>query len=366
MKAQTYRKSDNRLLSSLLGILTILVGSGDLQSASIEGKYGYAQGTAAQVTCSAPQAADNISGSGTPFALTDDAESNVVLPFAFDFYGTTYNNIVLANNGGVLLATDSSVSELTPFNQDLPTADITLPAILPFWDDLDDERGAVYTQTKSFAPFREFHIQWDRPHFSNTGDATIKLVLFESTSSIHFNYPDIDFGNADFTDGASATVGIQKDSSEAMITSFNSSISTALNGAFNECFEPRRVQYEFSLGQDPICERPSYEGDITIEEGDSAFLCVYVYNSTNQNFETSRVQLTPGFDTTESATLAANSSETLMFELTPDSDTHYVFQVDWWNPAPEGDFTGNISFSVKVSSVLDFLPAIISGAAKKQ
>ncbi len=53
-------------------------------------------------------------------------------------------------------------------------------------------------------------MQWHQlPHFNAIGDATFQVVLYEATSEIDFVYSDVDFGDALFDLGASATVGIQ-------------------------------------------------------------------------------------------------------------------------------------------------------------
>ncbi len=47
----------------------------------------------------------DITGTGTPLGLGDDDEIDVTMPFSFNFYGTTSNQICVDNNGLVLFGT---------------------------------------------------------------------------------------------------------------------------------------------------------------------------------------------------------------------------------------------------------------------
>ena len=83
-------------------------------------------------------------------------------------------------------------------NAALPTAATGLPApaILPFWDDIDDETGNVYWEVQGTSPNRMLIVEWyNRPHFSNIGSATFEAILYEATNEIKFQYADVDFGD---------------------------------------------------------------------------------------------------------------------------------------------------------------------------
>jgi hypothetical protein len=47
------------------------------------------------------------------------------------------------------------------------------------------------------------------PHYSNVGGATFEVTLYEGSNNLIFQYQDVDFGNASYNNGASATVGVE-------------------------------------------------------------------------------------------------------------------------------------------------------------
>ena len=144
---------------------------------------------------------------GTNLFLGDDGEASLTLPFPFTFYGKTSTALRVGNNGLVLFgATSGEISHLnTPLgsaNQDYLLA--------PFWDDLDSDTGLVTWKVLGSAPHRQFVVAWiSRPHYSNIGNATFEMVLYEGSSSIKFQYQDVSFDHASYDSGASATVGIR-------------------------------------------------------------------------------------------------------------------------------------------------------------
>jgi hypothetical protein len=72
------------------------------------------------------------------------------------------------------------------------------------------------------APYRQFVVEWfDRPHYSNVGDATFELVLYEGTNNIKYQYLDTNFGNTSYDYGASATSGIRQQGTNYLQYSFN-------------------------------------------------------------------------------------------------------------------------------------------------
>lgn len=162
----------------------------------------------------------DISGTGTPLNLEDDGEANVTMPFGFTFFGVTSNQIRVANNGGIIF--DDTVGNIFANNDPLPTTEFQM-GILPFWDDLDSDTGNVYYQTMGAAPNRRFVVQWhDRPHFSNSADhTTFQVILYEGSNEILFQYEDVNFSNASWDGGASATVGLQENDATAHPYSHN-------------------------------------------------------------------------------------------------------------------------------------------------
>lgn len=68
----------------------------------------------------------------------------------------------------------------------------------------------MWTRTLGTAPNRKFVVEWlDVPHYPNVGSATFELIFTESANDIAFQYFDVDFGNADYDNGRSATIGVE-------------------------------------------------------------------------------------------------------------------------------------------------------------
>ena len=152
---------------------------------------------------------------GEALGLTDDSEANIVSPFPFTFFGATSSDLRVGNNGGILF--NATTGDIGITNAALPVATSAL-SILPFWDDIDADTGDVYWEVQGTTPNRMLIVEWyNRPHFSNVGSATFEMILYETTNAIKFQYADVDFGNASYNNGASATVGINKDATTACL-----------------------------------------------------------------------------------------------------------------------------------------------------
>ena len=152
--------------------------------------------------------------------LTDDSEATITTTVGNALFPS--GAVTVANNGGIIAAA----------GEDLSTANTMLPnaswntALLPFWDDIDADTGNVYWEERLVGGINTLVVQWDqRPHFSNVGSATFQLQLFESGSlAARFVYPDVDFGNAQYNFGASATIGVQETTTLAHQFSFNAPV----------------------------------------------------------------------------------------------------------------------------------------------
>lgn len=168
----------------------------------------------------------------------DDGEANVTMPFDFTLYDTQSANLRLGTNGGILFGATTGGLAFT--NADIP-ANTPALAILPFWDDLNFEslvpaNMAVYYKTVGTSPNRRFIVQWhEAPHYNAVGNVTFQAVLYETSNNINFVYNDIDFGNAAFNRGISATIGLNNDASEAHKYSFDTAIPSGVDGV---CFIP--------------------------------------------------------------------------------------------------------------------------------
>ena len=159
----------------------------------------------------------DISGSGTPLDLDDDGSANITMPFRFNLFGTTSDQLCINNNGFMLFDWSKPCGG---FHQDLgiPTDQIrSTGMIAPFWDDLFTG-GNVYYEVIGNAPNRRFIVQWNQKnHYndgvSDPGGVTFEAILDEATGRLSFQYLNTIFGNPQHPEwdrGGSATVGFQQ------------------------------------------------------------------------------------------------------------------------------------------------------------
>lgn len=230
--------------------------------------YTYVDSISDSVAC--PYISIDISGIGTSHAVTDDGEISVTLPFSFTFYGVASDKLVVGNNGGALFNT--TTGDVWGANFPLPTGFGLGPAIFPFWDDLSAASGNLYTYISGTVGSRQFIVQWHgRPHYmvggSNT--ATFLLILEEGTNNIKFQYVDATFGNSSYDYGEDATVGIQRNDTEALQYSYS---TASLSDAMAICFTPP------STGQ-PRLYASYKEGPSIVVAGESISYTVVMSNS---------------------------------------------------------------------------------------
>lgn len=143
---------------------------------------------------------------GTRLNLDDDGEANISIPFPFTFYGESVTTLRVGNNGAILVnATSGDVNYIN-----LALASTGLPLIAPFWDDLDADTGYISYKTVGQSPNRRFVIEWyNRPRYSNIGNATFEVILYEGSNNIKFQYQDVAFGDSRYDYGRDATIGIR-------------------------------------------------------------------------------------------------------------------------------------------------------------
>jgi uncharacterized repeat protein (TIGR01451 family) len=154
---------------------------------------------------------EDISATGTRvLAGTDDSTVSAALPFAFNFYGTSYSTVFISTNG--LLTFGSGNTTFTNTDLKLAGNQPPQPAIAPLWDDWSatpSGTDAVYYQTLGAPGNERFVVQWHNlDHFpSSPGRVDFEAVLFQN-GDIEFRYNQVNTGDAN-ANGASATVGIR-------------------------------------------------------------------------------------------------------------------------------------------------------------
>ncbi len=154
----------------------------------------------------------DISSTGTDTAISDDGEVAITIPFTFWFYGDAYTTVTVGD-GALLFGTSTSINNrnacIPANNRDGDDA-----LVLPMWDDLNAEQsatGGVYWEVLGTAPERQLVIQYeDVPHYDAATSYTFQAILLEDGSQILFQYASVT-GSDSYTNGSSATVGIQAD-----------------------------------------------------------------------------------------------------------------------------------------------------------
>lgn len=153
----------------------------------------------------------DISATGTPLNITDDGEVNVVLPFDFEWYGTSTRNVRVGSNGAVLV--DTTAGNINAGNGTLPSADTNNGIIAPLWDDFNSSSGTngnVYAQDMGDG---RYIVQWHNiPRFGGSEIEfrhTFQMVMYDN-GDVLFQYAQlqspnlsgtIGFENLDGTDG---------------------------------------------------------------------------------------------------------------------------------------------------------------------
>jgi hypothetical protein len=152
------------------------------------------------------EAPDYVEGD-TPLALAgDDNNTQVNLPFAFTFYGQTYNTAWVCTNGHLTFQNPNST--FCPFsNSSIPSTFTPNAAIYPYWDDMFiDDSSSMWTRTLS-NPTR-LVIEWRNAAYFPGGSVDrvdFEVVLY-ANGQILTEYRNIDNAHEQ---GNSATLGIE-------------------------------------------------------------------------------------------------------------------------------------------------------------
>jgi gliding motility-associated-like protein len=122
--------------------------------------------------------------------IDDIWSANIPMPFCFEFYGQTYNALVIGSNA--LISFDVAQANQYcqwPIGNPIPSTQNPRNSIMAPWHDIDPSVGSgsnIRYNTYGTAPCRQFVITWANvPMFScNSMIATSQLVLHETTNMI--------------------------------------------------------------------------------------------------------------------------------------------------------------------------------------
>jgi thermitase len=141
----------------------------------------------------------DITADGTVLPLGDDDAHRITLPFNFQFYGATYNDLWVSSNGFV-----SFVSGYTNWTNDcLSSTSAPNNAIYAFWDDLQPADGGgggnIYVKQ---VDSQTFVIEWHKvSHYGDSDHETFEIVL-KQDNTILLQYQSL-------SSPSSATVGVE-------------------------------------------------------------------------------------------------------------------------------------------------------------
>jgi hypothetical protein len=159
----------------------------------------------------------DVSTSGTPVApaFNDEEERNIFLPWNFTFYGATSNVLRISDNGAILF---NQATGDVPRDNTCPLASATLNNLIAVaWDDFGAASPAPTPNPASANIYYQFLtspnravIQWHNvPHYNGVGAASFEVILYQGTNHILFQYLNTNFGDPQYNDMASASVGIR-------------------------------------------------------------------------------------------------------------------------------------------------------------
>lgn len=201
--------------------------------------------------------------------LGDDTEHNITIP-TFTFNGTPYTTARIGNNG--LIVFGSTSGDVTFSNATLPSTANTAgnTFLAPFWDDLDIQTGAT-CKTQTVGNLHIIQFTTMAHDAFTTGSITFQVQLNLTTGVINFVYQDVIFGSSTYDSGASATIGVQYDSTSAL--QYSSNTASLINGQ-SLTFTPAAYSYAWSgpngftsaLPNPSIANAtPAATGDYTLE-----------------------------------------------------------------------------------------------------
>lgn len=152
-------------------------------------------------------------------AMTDNADEQdhslaIDLPFTFLYYGVPYSQITVCTNGWVAMGDHST--EVLFRNWPIPNPQGPPAMIAPFWDDLRTGTGGVYASYEEEAGV--FVITWDCT--ATDGTAEVFQLLLRNPAvwptrtgngQMVFQYQDIAFTGAAWSDNEYSTIGIENE-----------------------------------------------------------------------------------------------------------------------------------------------------------
>ncbi len=137
--------------------------------------------------------------------LADGGSTTLSLPFSVEWYGSTYDEVTVSNEGVLFFDGATSVVSCPGDGSG------SWAGIAAFWDDWAAD--AVTVATIGRYPNRTWVAQWSGAHGTVGGDGTVQIWLIEGQDDVVMVLEDITFGDASVDGGAAAVIGAQGSSS---------------------------------------------------------------------------------------------------------------------------------------------------------
>lgn len=127
----------------------------------------------------------------------DDRYSNLIqLPFNFDFYGNTYNQVVVSTNGYIDFRS-SMANGFSPFSFSQTIPNVSFPvknSILGCFQDLNNSNGegTITYGVAGVAPYRKFVVLFDNNSLfaCNTSKSSFQMIMYETLNTIDIQLID--------------------------------------------------------------------------------------------------------------------------------------------------------------------------------
>ncbi len=264
----------------------------------------------------------DISDGNEILSGVDDGGEVIPIGFSFRFYGKDYDNILISSNGLLRFA---NAYEYDAINSSIPNTSDPNGLIAIYWCDMYvNSNSHVYYKTIGNEPNRKFIVEYSNlAHYEAEYGGTFEIILEESTNKIYFEYKDVTFDNADYSNGKCATVGIEGyNGIHGVEYSYNSdtlSDNTAI------CFSPIEdgKPYVTKFGVPQIVG--GGDGDNVVLPGETVDIEVKFYNPSSVNAKNVNLQLIPEGNATVNSgeisygDLGAGDSGVATFSVTADS-----------------------------------------------
>jgi hypothetical protein len=127
----------------------------------------------------------------------DDRYSNLIqLPFNFEFYGNSYNQVVVSTNGYIDFRSEMA-NGFSPFSFSQTIPNVNFPvknSILGCYQDLNNSNGegTITYGVAGVAPYRKFVVLFDNNSLfaCNAAKSTFQMILYETLNTIDIQLID--------------------------------------------------------------------------------------------------------------------------------------------------------------------------------